>query len=197
MRSVSGPQSESVAPQAKRDVTEGDGHPREPLRGRSGYSAEQSGGLDAESAGFATLAGALIVAGGLVAAVNSPAPFAHGSWLAAYLVLVGGVSQLLLGLSCLVLSTPCPSVRLRRAQLTLWNTGSLAVMTGVLVGATALVMIGSAALLVALACFAVGAGLGRRGARRGVIAYHAVIAALAVSVIVGSALAGVAPGGWT
>ena len=40
------------------------------------------------------VASALIVAGGLVAAVDGAAPFAHGSWLAAYLVLVGGVAQL-------------------------------------------------------------------------------------------------------
>ena len=42
--------------------------------------------IDAETLAFVTLAGVLIVAGDLVAAVNSAAPFAHGSWLAAYLV---------------------------------------------------------------------------------------------------------------
>src|SRR4051812_49961439 len=55
---------------------------------------------------FVVLAVVMIVVGGLVAAVNSAAPFAHGSWLAAYLVLVGGFSQsVLCGGRCL-LSAP-------------------------------------------------------------------------------------------
>lgn len=72
---------------------------------------------------FAVAAGTMIVAGGLVAAINSAAPFAHGSWLAAYLVLVGGVAQLLLGVGCLVLPEPRLSARLRRAS---WGCGTRA-----------------------------------------------------------------------
>ena len=34
-----------------------------------------------------------VALGGLVAAVAQPLDLAHGSWLAAYLVLVGGVAQ--------------------------------------------------------------------------------------------------------
>jgi hypothetical protein len=82
--------------------------------------------LDRWTAGFLACAGVLIVAGGGVAAVNSAAPFAHGSWLAAYLVLVGGISQIVLRTGQLRLSAP----RLERAvpatQLVLWNVGSLA-----------------------------------------------------------------------
>lgn len=152
-------------------------------------SGGRRAGLDVRSAPFAALAGALIVAGGLVAAVNSAAPFAHGSWLAAYLVLVGGVSQVVLGLGRLALPMPAPSARLALVQFILWNVGSLAVPAGVLTGVTGLVLLGSVILLVALACFAVGARAWPRGARARVIAYHAVILALAVSVIVGSALA--------
>lgn len=174
-----------------------DARPGQPVGGMNGWSAEHPGTIDGHSAMFAALGGALIVAGGLVAAINSAAPFAHGSWLAAYLVLVGGVSQLLLGLGRLLLPTPGPSVGLRRAEMTLWNTGNLAVAGGVLIGAAAMVTLGSVALLVAMACFAVGAGPGRHGGRGRVIAYHAVIVALAASVIVGSVLADAALGGWT
>jgi len=53
--------------------------------------------LDRSTVMFLASASVLIVAGGAVAAVNSAAPFGHGSWLAAYLVLVGGVSQGVLG----------------------------------------------------------------------------------------------------
>jgi hypothetical protein len=149
-------------------------------------------GLDALTAG---LGGGSIVAGGLVAAIDSAAPIAHGPWLAAYLVLVCGVSQLILGFGQIALRGAHPSRRTRRAQLALWNLGNLAVAGGVLAGSAALVTIGSLMLLVGLARFAAGAGLGRRGARACALAYHAVVVGLAVSVIIGSALAGAAPGG--
>ena len=150
--------------------------------------------LDRSSAAFALLGGALVVAGGIVAAVNSAAPFAHGSWLAAYLVLVAGISQVLLGVGRLALLVREPPRRLIRAQLLLWNAGSVAVPAGVLGDAALPVTAGSVALLAALACFAAGV----RGVplHAGVLAYHALIVALAASVIVGSAMAGAAPGQW-
>lgn len=138
---------------------------------------------------FAGLAALLIVAGGLVAAVNSAAPFAHGSWLAAYLVLVGGVSQLLLGGGPLVLPAPDRSARLRRAQLGLWNAGTAAVAVGVFTDLTAIVFAGSAVVLAALGCFALGSGRGRAGARRRVTLYRLAIGSLAISVVVGCVLA--------
>jgi hypothetical protein len=59
---------------------------------------------------FLATAAAMVVAGGSVAAVNGASSFAHGSWLAAYLVLVGGVAQLLLGIGILAFAPepiPC------------------------------------------------------------------------------------------
>jgi hypothetical protein len=150
--------------------------------------------LGRSSATFALLGGALVVAGGIVAAVNSAAPFAHGSWLAAYLVLVAGISQVLLGVGRLALLVREPPRRLIRAQLLLWNAGSVAVPAGVLGDAALPVTAGSFALLAALACFAAGV----RGVplHASAVAYHALIVALAGSVIVGSALADAAPGNW-
>lgn len=139
-------------------------------------------------AGFAASAAALIVAGGLAAAVNSASPFAHGSWLAAYLVLVGGASQVALGLAPLALPVAPPSQRLVRSQLVLWNAGALIVPAGVLVGSLAVVAVGSAALLAALACFVAGAqptGADRPGR---VLAYRALVAVLGTSVLVGCGL---------
>ena len=127
---------------------------------------------------------------------NSATPFGHGSWLAAYLVLVGGISQLVLGAGRLVLRTPSPTPARLRAQLALWNLGSLAVPAGVLADASTLVTVGSVALLWALALFAAGATGVRREARHRAAAYVAVVVCLAVSVVVGSALADAIPGAW-
>ncbi|MBN9622296.1 MAG: hypothetical protein J0H06_04970 [Actinobacteria bacterium] len=134
------------------------------------------------------------MAGGLVAAVNSAAPFAHGSWVAAYLVLVGGVAQLLLGVGCLGLPVPRLSARLRGAQLGLWNVGNAVVVGGVLVDAVAVVVVGSVMLLAALGGFAVGGGRIRRDRRARVIIYRIVILGLAVSVVIGAVMAKASPG---
>ena len=141
----------------------------------------------------AVLGAASIVAGGLVAAVNSAAPFAHGSWLAAYLVLVAGVSQLALGIGAQILSVHQPSATTRLVQVALWNVGNLAVAVGVLADAPAAVAAGSVALLVALGSFARCVGRGRRRGRPWVVAYHATVAVLAVSVGIGCVLAGATP----
>jgi uncharacterized membrane protein YfcA len=78
----------------------------------------------------------------------------------------------------------------------LWNIGSLAVPAGVLGDAPTLVTAGSVALLCALALFATEArGLRREVRWRGVI-YLAIVVGLAVSVVVGTALADAAPGAW-
>lgn len=150
--------------------------------------------VDGYAWAFVVVAGAMIVAGGLAAAINSAAPFAHGSWLAAYLVLVGGVAQLLLGVGCLALPAPRLSARLRRAQLGLWNSGNAAVAAGVLIGAFGLVIAGSVVLLAALAGFALGAGSAAANGRGRLILYRFAILALASSVVVGSLLADGSPG---
>lgn len=141
---------------------------------------------------FVVCGGVLIVAGGVVAAVNSAAPFDQGSWLAAYLVLVGGAAQILLAGGHAVLVTPGRACR-SRGRLLLWNFGSLAVPAGVLADTAAPVTAGSVALLCALALFA-RAVPGAPRARA--IVYLALVVSLGASVIVGSALANAAPGGW-
>jgi hypothetical protein len=149
-----------------------------------------------EALPFGVAAGALVVAGGLVSAVDSAAPFENGSWLAAYLVLVGGVSQVVLSVGALALRGPAPADRTAVGRLALWNAGSLAVPAGVLAGAAGLVTAGSAVMLWSLVLF----GLEARGApgrvRRAAFAYLVIAASLAASVVVGSAIAGAAPGVW-
>lgn len=140
--------------------------------------------LDESTRPFVASAGAMIVAGGLVATVNSAAPFGNGSWAAAYLVLVGGVAQL-----ALALGRRAGGRRLARAELALWNAGNAGVLGGVLADLPGLVLAASAMLLIGLACFALearGGGLRRRGR---ILLYDALIAFLATSVAVGAALA--------
>lgn len=168
------------------------------VRGGVGIGPPMNGAIgervDAYAWAFAAVAGVMIVAGGLMAAINSAAPFTHGSWLAAYLVLVAGVAQLLLGLGCLGLPLPRLSARLRRAQLGLWNLGNLVVVVGVLGDSVAVVAVGSAIVLGALGVFAIGGGPSCRFERGRVIAYRLVILGLAGSVVIGAVLAGSSPG---
>jgi hypothetical protein len=152
--------------------------------------------VERSTAGFLASAGVLVVAGGAVAAVNSAAPFGHGSWLAAYLVLVGGISQIILSTGQVALGTPARTRAVSPAQLVLWNLGSLAVPAGVFADWALPVTVGSGALLAALALFAVGAGGMPRDARGRSVLYLAIVVGLAVSVVVGSALADAAPGVW-
>jgi hypothetical protein len=152
--------------------------------------------LDRSTDVFLACAGVLIVAGGGVAAVNSAAPFGHGSWLAAYLVLVGGVSQGVLGAGRLALHAPPLSRTLSQAQVVLWNVGSLAVPAGVLGDAPTLVTVGSVALLCALALFAAEARGLRREVRGRAVVYLTIVVTLVVSVVICSALADAAPGAW-
>jgi len=91
-----------------------------------------------------------VVLGGLVAAVTGPLDLAHGSWLAAYLVLVSGVAQGAMG-----------QPRFRRAeamqprrgwvQIVGWNVGNAMVIGGTLTGISPAVDLGSVALIIALA----------------------------------------------
>ena len=91
-----------------------------------------------------------VVAGGMVAAVTAPVASEESSWAAAYLVLVGGVAQIALGVGSATLSPRTSSSRTRLAAVALWNFGNAAVLAGVLAGRTAVVDAGGAGLVVAL-----------------------------------------------
>jgi hypothetical protein len=136
-----------------------------------------------------------VVLGGLVAAVTGPLDLAHGSWLAAYLVLVGGVTQCAMG------QLRRPEVIPPRgswAQIGCWNVGNALVIGGTLAGAPLAVDLGSALLVIALAiafrAARPGAGSATSLAAGGVSAlighvYRTLLLVLAVSIPVGVALA--------
>ena len=152
--------------------------PATPLRSRS-----------PDAVGLALLAIGIgcVVAGGLVAAVTSPLTLAHGSWVAAYLVLVGGVGQCAMGTVRLLTSAPPETAALGWAQVAAWNAGNALVIAGTLVTLPFLVDVGGVGCVVALAIALLHAR--RLPGTMTLWAYRAVLVVLLVSVPVGLALA--------
>jgi hypothetical protein len=135
------------------------------------------------------------------AALSATDPFEHGWWLVAYLALVGGLSQLLLGLGRAWLLSRAGSPRPREsrlwAELTLWNVGASAVPIGVFTDSGPTILVGSAILLIALVLYAAGLPRAARNPQRPgggwERAYYVLISFLVASVLVGTMLAGALP----
>jgi len=140
---------------------------------------------------FLVIGTACVIAGGLVAAATAPTPSEHGSWAAAYLVLVAGVAQVGLGAGQ-AMSGGRTSRRAVLAELTGWNLGNAAVLAGTLAGVGFIVDLGGAALLVVLALLlrsALTAGGAPPGRGRWLLrSYCALLALLIVSIPVGLVL---------
>lgn len=159
-------------------------------RGTAGVTAPTGrwGRLGA-AAVLTAVGGGCVVLGGLVAAVTDPLGLAHGSWLAAYLVLVCGVAQCAMGRARRTGPTVPASRRWAWAQVAAWNLGNAAVIAATLLGRPWLVDLGSAPLVVALliALFAAPT----RGSVTGPLAlfgtwvYRALLLVLAISIPVG------------
>jgi hypothetical protein len=152
----------------------------------------QAGRVHSLFAGCASL----WLAAALIAAVaRAIEPFAHGIWLVAYLFLVGFLAQVLLagGQATVLAAAPSdagdPPIG---AQVTLWNAGVVAVPLGVLVDARVFVVLGSVALLSALAAFwqASRPRRSESGAAGGAgVGHLALMVFMAASVLIGTALA--------
>jgi hypothetical protein len=120
-------------------------------RGTRATSSVTAQGGRSRPSPFLILGAASVIVGGLVAAVTSPLRLDHGSWAAAYLVLVNGVAQIALGRAQAALALNRPSRATVATQLTAWNLGGLAVIGGTLVSAPLVVDVGGVLLVVALA----------------------------------------------
>ena len=141
-------------------------------------------------------AGASFLLGGAgVAAWNSAHRVDHGWWLASFLVLVGGIAQVLLGAGQRTVAQPRSLAQAHRAmiwQASLWNVGTLLIPLGVMT-VRLLVVAGGGALMAALAFLA--------GALRDAdpppdervqlvrASFFSLLVFLAVSVVVGTILA--------
>lgn len=138
---------------------------------------------------FVVVAGTSIVAGGLVAAVTGPTDFDKGSWLAAYLVLVGGVALIGLGVGQAVFARRPPASSVIAAELALWILSAAAVVVGTLAELVVLTIVGGLLLLGVLVVFV--AAVSERSGIGGrlIWVYRAVIAVLVVSIPIGLLLA--------
>lgn len=106
-----------------------------------------------DTAGWALFAigTACIIAGGMVAAVTGPLDLAHGSWLAAYLVLVGGVGQCAMGAARLLAPARSSAAARGWTQVGAWNTGNALVIAGTLASLPLIVDLGGLVCMVGLA----------------------------------------------
>lgn len=128
-----------------------------------------------------------IFAGGLVAAVTGPLAFEKGSWLAAYLVLVAGIAQLVLSKQRILLNTAITAPPGLHLRLTTWAVGNLLVMAGSHTRLPIIVDLGGITLVVALAAALVHS---RTAQRRGLAwIARAFYVALLVSIPIGLVLA--------
>lgn len=137
---------------------------------------------------FLVLGGTAIVAGGIVAAVARPTDFEEGSWLAAYLVLVGGVALIGLGLGQAMFAPRSPGRSTLTIQLAGWVVSSAAVVTGTLVSVPVITAVGGVVLLGVLVSFILSV---RGSSGTGVVLwlYRAILVILVVSIPIGLVLA--------
>jgi hypothetical protein len=133
--------------------------------------------------------GVSIIAGGLVAAVTGPTDWDHGSWVAAFLVLVAGVAQLGVGAGQAQLAPVAPTVAFAAAECVSWNAGCVTIVTGTLLSSPVAVSIGSTLLVAALgmSTFAVRGSCSQRRPFR--LPYRVLLLVLLTSTPIGIALA--------
>ncbi|MCC9069529.1 hypothetical protein [Arthrobacter cryoconiti] len=102
---------------------------------------------------FVVLGSFSIIAGGVISAASAGGPNYFSAWTVAYLVLVAGFAQLVLGIGQANLASRIPSTLVIAWQIITFNASSAAVLLGTLLAAPFLTYVGAALLVVALALF--------------------------------------------
>ncbi|GLI29981.1 MULTISPECIES: hypothetical protein [Brachybacterium] len=138
---------------------------------------------------FRLLALVWVIAGGLTAAVTGPLGLEHGSWSAAFQVLVGGVLQGVLGIAQHGLAARAPGRGVLLAELLTWNLGGLAVIGGTVLGAPLLVDAGGALLVVTMMLMLRAVGRRAGGPTWLLWVFRAALVLTALSIPVGLVLA--------
>ena len=137
---------------------------------------------------FAAVGVACVVAGGLISAIAASSPSENSSWAVAYLVLVGGVAQVAVGVGQSRLAARRLSPSFLLAEFLTWNVGNTAVIVGQLLGYQFVVDAGGVVLASSLVLLLAGA----RGAlpsaaweRRSLYAYRLILLIVLVSIPIG------------
>jgi hypothetical protein len=138
---------------------------------------------------FAVAGSLSIVAGGICAAVTRPTHFELGSWLAAFLVLVGGVATIVLGAGQAWMAAEPPQDRAVQAELAAWSLGVAGTIVGSLTAVPVVTTLGAVATVVALGLFLAGVRRADAGVRWPLVAYRALTTIVLVSTPVGVVLA--------
>lgn len=151
-------------------------------------------GVNQSMTPFAVVGSISIVSGGVVSAATAASPSYSASWVVAYLVLVAGVAQLVLGIGQAQLAAKQPSRRVIAAEVIAFNLANVAVIAGTLLGIPVLVYIGAALLVIALAVFvwAVRGGLTHNTSL--LYGFRAMVVILIVSTPIGLVIAGARAG---
>lgn len=138
---------------------------------------------------FLLVSALAIIGGGVVAAAMAHAPSRKLFWMVAYLVLVVGVTQAVLGIGQALLATCKTAAPVRAAEWILFNLGNAGVIAGTMWSTWLLLLTGTLLFAAALAIFL----YATRRARGGwtISAYRALTAGLGGSAIVGLVLAAV------
>ena len=102
---------------------------------------------------FLILGGVSVITGGAVSAAAALAPSYTAAWAVAYIVLVAGVAQLVLGLGQAQLAPHQPSGRVVAFEAVAFNLAHVAVLLGTIAGTAWVVDIGAGLVVLALALF--------------------------------------------
>lgn len=102
------------------------------------------------AAPYLGVAGAATVAGGVLAAATAFAPSYLASWVTAYLVLVVGVAQAVLGVGRSLVSAEPPGALEVLGEVVAYGLANLAVVAGVVLGCESVTFMGAALLLLVL-----------------------------------------------
>jgi len=111
------------------------------------------GSVNKSAIPFLTLGGISLILGGVVSAASAGSPSYTSAWAVAYLVLVGGMAQLVLGIGQAELASKRLPAMLLAAEAALLNVSTVAVLLGTILTAPALTYAGAGLLLVTLVAF--------------------------------------------
>jgi hypothetical protein len=167
-----------------------------PMRGVMPEQRDASGSLEIRQATslrqwspFVVAGSVSILAGGFCAAIDGAVPSQHLAWASAYLVLVCGSAQIVLGGSQALFKVARSSARLAIYEFVAFNIANAAVLVGTLLRFAIVLDVGSVLFLVSPGLFA-WAAKGTVTRHRSVTSlYRGAILVLAVSVPVGVLLA--------